>query len=330
MFKFGDSKPIKSNKTVTLPVQIGDIKAKITTDVIDYDIPLLLSKEAMKKASTKIDFSNDEINIFDQRIKPHITSSGHYCLKLKNDHDNPSQQYASISLICKDIKNIPANEKPKVALKLHRQFAHPPAERLIQLILDSGIADADLSNHVHEISKNCQTCEKYKKAKPRPVVGFPIAKVFNETLAMDLKEVAYSPKIWLLHVIDHATRYSASCVIRSKKKEVIVKKLFQIWISTFGHPKKIFVDNGREFENSEFMSFCENMNIRILTTAAESPWSNGLVERHNAVLGLAVSKIVDDKKCDLELATTWAISAKNALKNVNGYSFIIFFYIGKS
>ena len=44
------------------------------------------------------------------------------------------------------------------------------------------------------------------------------------------------------------------------------------------------------------------------------------MERHNAVLGLTVSKTMEDIKCDLNLAVAWAISAKNSLKNVHGYS----------
>ena len=43
------------------------------------------------------------------------------------------------------------------------------------------------------------------------------------------------------------------------------------------------VDSGGEFNNSEFISFCENFNINIKTTAAESPLSNGLVQHHDEV-----------------------------------------------
>ena len=34
----------------------------------------------------------------------------------------------------------------------------------------------------------------------------------------------------------------------------------------------------------------ESVNICILTIAAELPWSNGLIERHNAVIGYTVTK----------------------------------------
>ena len=89
-----------------------------------------------------------------------------------------------------------------------------------------------------------------------------------------------------------------------------------IWIT-----KSFLVDNGGEFNNSEFISFCENFNINIKVRAAESPWSNGLVERHNGVLGNTVRKMMSDKpNYSLETGFAWAIAAKNSLKNVYGFS----------
>ena len=60
----------------------------------------------------------------------------------------------------------------------------------------------------------------------------------------------------------------------------------------FDHPNKILVDNGGESDNIDFQKLCVNFNIRICTTAVESPWSNDLIERHNAVLGLTVQLYV--------------------------------------
>ena len=121
-------------------------------------------------------------------------------------------------------------------------------------------------------------------------------------------------------MIDHLTRFSASCVIKSKRKETIVKKVFQIWISIFVSPKKFLLDNGGEFNNHKFISLCKNVDIHICTMAAEAPWSNGLVERHNAILGYTVAKTIDDVICDFELALAWVAAAKNSLKNINGFS----------
>ena len=117
-------------------------------------------------------------------------------------------------------------------------------------------------------------------------------------------------------MIDHAT----------KKKELIVKKIVQYWIGIFGHLNKILVDNGEGVGDGggspilNLKHFVENFNIRICTTTTESPWNNVLTERHNAILGLTVTKTIEDIKCGLQLAVPWAVSAKNSLKNVHGFS----------
>ena len=61
--------------------------------------------------------------------------------------------------------------------------------------------------------------------------------------------------------------------------------------------------------------FCEPFNIRALTTAAESPWSNDVCERMNAVISDMVRKILEESSCDLEMALASTVSARNALSN---------------
>ena len=56
---------------------------------------------------------------------------------------------------------------------------------------------------------------------------------------------------------------------------------------------KILTDNGGEFNNKELRDMNENLNTEVLATAAESPWSNGICERHNVVIGHMIDKIKD-------------------------------------
>ena len=313
VFRFGDSKMITSSKKVKIPIWIGNEKVILNTEVIDYNIPLLLSKESMKKAKVTIDFHNDSVSFFGKEMKISFTSTGHYCIDL-NKENKPE---VDITLICNEIDS---EDKNKIALKLHRQFGHADNKKLKSLLIDAKIKDDDLNKAIDQLSDKCESCQKYKRNLSKPVVGLPMAKTFNETVAMDLKEFDHSKGIWFLHLIDHFTRYSQSCVIRTKRKEEIIKRIFEIWIRYFGPSKKFLTDNGGEFCNDEFMSMCENLNIRICTTAAESPWSNGLVERHNAILSLTVNKLMNDLNCDLDVAVAWANSAKNSLKSVHGFS----------
>ena len=64
----------------------------------------------------------------------------------------------------------------------------------------------------------------------------------------------------------------------------------------------------------------EKLGIETATTAAEAPFSNGIVERQNVTLFEAMIKTLQDTKCDPEMALAWAVSAKNALQNRGGFS----------
>ena len=136
---------------------------------------------------------------------------------------------------------------------------------------------------------------------------------------MDLKTYI-KDKVYILHLICLGTKYSAASVIRGKNSNIILKNILKVWIQYFGAPRRFLSDNGGEFSNDEFRELCEQLNIVNITTPGESPWSNGVVERHNGILMETVRRTMDECQCDLETALPWALSAKNTLSNVSGYA----------
>ena len=320
-FKFGNGEVYKSSGRVIFPAVLGEKPVLIGTDVVETEIPLLLSKSTMKKAKTVIDFENDTVEMFGKRVTlMHTSRGGHYTIAL-NRKAQASHQDFDTSMVyfvnLKKLKDYSSSEKNKVAVKLHKQFCHCTGARLKKLCVNAGIKDKELLKMVEEVREHCKLCEKYGSTPPKPVVAMPFARSFNESLAMDLKDI---DSRHVSHLIDHLTRFSAACVVPSKKKEVIVAAVLNIWISVFGCPGKILSDNGGEFSNEDFREMGEKLNSRITTTAAESPWSNGINERHNALLGEMVIKTMEDTKCSLDVAISWSVSAKNSLANINGYS----------
>ena len=187
----------------------------------------------------------------------------------------------------------------------------------MKLVRDVGIDDENLEKALSEVTKTCNTCAKFRKPTPRPIVALPMADKFNDLVAMDLKSYGGA---YFLVMIDHATRFCSAAVIRNKRPATILRGIFMQWVTTFGAPRKILSDNGGEFNNAEMRQFGETFNVKIMCTAAESPWSNGKCERLNAVLGDSVRKIVDDCGCDVDIALAWAVSARNALANSAGFS----------
>ena len=319
-FRFGDGIEIESLRLMKIPATIGDKRVIICTDVVSSDIPLLMSRSAMNKSNMVLCFVKDTVKVLGTTIRLESTFSGHYCMPLTNKLLDSKDNCNSIVLHSSALKECSKSDKKKKAIKLHRQFSHASKEKLCKLAKESGnFNDDEFLKMIEEWCDSCEICQKYKRAPLRPVVGLPLADRFNQVVCMDLKEYIHN-KVWILHLIDGATRYSAASLITTKHQDEILRNIYLMWISYFGYPRKFMSDNGGEFSNEKFREMNEKLNIETATTAAESPFSNGMVERHNLVLAEAMHKTIDDVHCEPKVALAWAVCAKNSLQSHNGFS----------
>ncbi|CAL9707805.1 unnamed protein product [Knipowitschia caucasica] len=322
-FKFGDGKVVYSVKNVKIPAKIGNTKCNIETEVVPVNIPLLLSKTSLKRAGTVLDMEKDSAVMFNQPVKLDFTSSGHYCVNIvDNENSCPTSADQILTTIEEEVltntNEMNTSEKMKVLEKLHKQFGHASAYKLQRLLSSSGNKDTECISLLQKVIGQCEACQKYCKTKPKPAVGLPLASTYNETVAVDLHEL--QPGVWYLHIIDQFTRFSAGSVITTKRSSEIVKHFIHDWISVHGPPQKLFSDNGGEFNNEEVRDMAENFNIEVKTTPAYSPWSNGLLERHNQTLTEMILKVKANTGCDWNIAMDWALMAKNCMQSVHGYS----------
>lgn len=309
IFKFGDGSRFKSQKYITFPCLLAGKHVRIRTDVVDASIPLLLSKESMKRAGMVIDMNSDTVTVLGKRVNLETTSLGHYILPIFRP---PTSEMVHEVLVASSSQSVES-----VALKLHRQFAHPTSEKLKKLLKNANRTDAKLLDAVDSVTSKCDICLRFKRAKPRPVVSLPLASSFNETVAMDLE---FTEGHIFLVMVDLATRYCLAAIVKDKSADSIVKSFVTCWITIFGAPSQILSDNGREFNNEKFRCMGDMFGIKLLCTAAYSPWSNGVCERLNAVLAISVRRIIDDTRCDVQTALSWAVAARNSLHNFSGYS----------
>ena len=96
--------------------------------------------------------------------------------------------------------------------------------------------------------------------------------------------------------------------------------IFRSWIQNFGAAIKFLPENGAEIANAAFLEMCKPMNITEKVTAAESAFSNGLVEQHNFIIIKMMDKTLEESQFSLDLALSWCLNAKNPLTNVHGFS----------
>ena len=263
-FKFGGRTRLKSQAEYCLPAVIAGKEVTIKTDVVRSDIPLLLSRSAMKKAGVKMDLENDSAKIFGKDIALNLTTSGHYCIPIDRTENIAVEEVLSVKL-----EEMGRQDKLKTLLKLHRQFAYPHARKLKSLLQDANIWRDDYKDLLEEIDRKCDLCKRYAKTPARPIVGMPMATQFNEKVAMDLKQ--WNGR-WILHIIDMWSRYTISVFINRKRPSDVVNALMQNWVGVFGVMGSMMTDNWGEFNADEMREVMSILNVRVLTTAAESPF----------------------------------------------------------
>ena len=134
------------------------------------EIPLLLSKNSMNKANTKIDFANDKVNIFGKEVDLQFTSSGNYAIPLRDsckdlDSDLEESQLSEVLLTTDNRAKKSNKGKQQIAIKLHRQFGQPRSSYLINLVKSAGISDNEFLDLLKNFDESCEICIHYKKPK---------------------------------------------------------------------------------------------------------------------------------------------------------------------
>ena len=150
VFKFGDGKRKPSLKRVLIPCVLADKNVVISTDIVECNIPLLLSKESMKRAGMVVNTKNDTVLVFGRRLGLFTTSLGHYMLPVV--HPPCDAKIERILLSIDDVNTF------AVARKLHKQFAHPSSEKLKKFLRNAGQNKPELLESVDKVTNECETC----------------------------------------------------------------------------------------------------------------------------------------------------------------------------
>ena len=314
VFKFGGGEVMKSKTSVEIPAILAGQEVTIKTDVVDSELPLLLSVNAMKKAKVKLDLEHDTAEILGVSMALNHTSSGHYCVPIDRTQENRVEEVCAVKL-----EDLSQPELVKTLIKLHRQFAHPSKKKLIALLKDAGVWRQTYDTEMSKIYDECQVCKVYTKTPPRPVVSLPMASKFNQIVSMDLKKW---DKEHILHMIDMWSRFTVSVFIKRKKPSVVVDKIMMHWVGAgFGVMEAIMSDNGGEFSSEETREVASILNITVHTTGAECPFQNGLCERVHHVTDVMLTKLIEDfPGVPKERLLCWANMARNGLQMWNGFS----------
>ena len=315
-FKFGIGETQRSLGQYIVPVKLGKENFMLTTDVIETDIPCLLSKAAMIKSNMIINMANNTINMFGHEIEMVNVPSGHSALVIEPFNLNRAEEfYSFVTMPENTVYNF------KKLKHIHEQLGHPSQSTMETMLKNANILNQEIKEIISKLYKSCATCLIHRKAKTRPKVCAPMSQNFNETICMDLK---VWPKygVIILYIIDIFSRFTAAFLVPDKRPESILKPFLDSWILTrFGPPRSILIDNGGEFVNKKMIDLCHNFNIRIFTTAGYSPFQNGICERNHRTVDEIIEKMMTSGKYKtVKEALNPALFAKNIRTSALGFS----------
>lgn len=94
MFKFGGGTCLKSKGEFSIPAVVAEKAVSIKIDVVESNIPLLISRTAMKKAAIKINIENDIATVTGMEVALNLTTSGHYSIPIDKTVEVP------VAMVC--------------------------------------------------------------------------------------------------------------------------------------------------------------------------------------------------------------------------------------
>jgi hypothetical protein len=118
--------------------------------------------------------------------------------------------------------------------------------------------------------------------------------------------------------LEYFSKWIEAKALAKITSDTLISFICQRIICCFGVPSYITVDNGKQFDCTDFRNLCSKLGIKIAFASVNHPESNGAVERANDLIFSLVSKALFDlpkRKWLQEMITT--VWGHNTLRTRN-------------
>ena len=340
-FLFGDGGSLNSEAKYILPLEMHGHKARIAVELVKSDIPLLLSKSTMSKCGMVLNLAEMKTTIFGITRSMKETTVGHPIVpviprspepfldkgevlitEVQDMLDKPLEEiFTSTRFLSKE--KISLADQKKTVEKIHKQFGHQSPKKMLEFYKQSSFKwnMKELKKQLEHIAETCHGCIIKRKTPNRPAACIPHADGFNQCVGIDLRIEPGPNGGIIMYVIDMWSRLMQGAYVKSKKPEDIIAALMDCWISKYGVFDRTVHDNGGEFIGNAFVEMTDLLGIQDGTTAAHSPWSAGMVEKHHALCDKTLDSLRRDfPTYNKKVLLNWALAIKNSTPGSAGWS----------
>ena len=254
-------------------------------DIINLELPFLLSRQALSSLKSQIDFCSNELVIPSKgKIPLTITRSGHISCQW--------MPHASSVIVGGEVSKtlctlFPVNEDDlsldsNALLKVHKQLGHASAATISRICKHAGktISEKDLL----QVVRDCG-CGRTEAPPQIPRINRYQCTEIGETVFADIiYPDSHRQNMPAILFVCAFSRFCLSRFVSSLKPLAIITILLEAWAVTMGMPASLVVDSGRNFMGPEWKQVCDLFDMRIITCPPRAHFQCGIAERHGALI----------------------------------------------
>jgi hypothetical protein len=94
--------------------------------------------------------------------------------------------------------------------------------------------------------------------------------------------------------VEYFSKWVEAKPLLSITSATIQKFFWQNIVCRFGVPHEVTVDNGKQFDSTDFKEFCTYLETKLCFASVYHPQSNGAVERANGVIFAGIKRSITD------------------------------------
>ena len=161
----------------------------------------------------------------------------------------------------------------------------------------------NLTTWIKILIADCIKCQTNKvfantKTKSKQEQLAPTKSYFNEMIMIDKKGPIHPTSEgnnFIFVIVDAFSHYVTIMCAPKNNAHYAFTALFEHWFMKFGLPEEIRSDNGSEYINTELTHLCNFFEIKFKPSTTYAPWTNGLVEGTNRIIGQFIRTLLDEK-----------------------------------
>lgn len=236
-----------------------------------------------------------------KKAMPPKKSCGIYCpdLQLFQRIQNIYSHYFSRNKLfklvkcTKNVQNITEEtEQDKIVENQHNSNGHRGINEVFSHIRREAYFPK-MKAKITKFINSCKVCKenKYDRSPPKP--NFEITQSPSRPLEICHGDLFYvNRENFFLTIIDKFSKFAQAYKLESRNSIHIKQALFK-FISSYGKPKQLVLDQESGFNSIEFKNFCSSSNINLHITSVKGHSSNAPVERFHSTL-LELLRITND------------------------------------